>query len=45
MFPLHRDLLMILKFFVVLTCIFFWVRLAYLAVRRAHHIDRPRDYD
>ena len=29
MFPLDHSLLIFLKFFVVTTCIFFWVRLAY----------------
>jgi len=45
MFPLDRNLLMLLKFFVVLTCFVFWVRLVYLAIMRHHRIDRREEYD
>jgi hypothetical protein len=38
MFPLDRNLLLFLKFFVVLTCFFFWIRLIYLAIQRQHRI-------
>lgn len=29
MFPLDPTLLLFVKFFVVFTCVFFWIRLAY----------------
>ena len=45
MFPLDRNVLMFLKFFVVLTCVFFWIRLAYLAIMRRHRIDYRDDPD
>jgi hypothetical protein len=37
--------LLFLKFFVVLTCVFFWIRLIYLAIMRSHRIDRRDDYE
>jgi hypothetical protein len=42
MFPLDRDLLLLIKFFVVLTCVFFWVRLIYLGIKRHHDIHGHR---
>ncbi len=45
MFPIDRDLLMFLKIFVVLTCMFFWIRLVYLAIMRHNRIDRREDYE
>jgi len=44
--PLDPDFLMFLKFFVVLTCVVFWIRLAYHWLfrqyrghnRRRHHV-------
>ncbi len=43
MFPLDRDFLLLVKFFVVLTCIFFWIRLVYISIRRRHNIYRNHD--
>ncbi len=41
MFPLNPDLLLFLKFFVVGTCVFFWIRLAFYGLmgtrRHRHH--------
>ena len=41
MFPLDPDLLMFLKFFIVFTCIFFWIKLGWDALfggyRHHHH--------
>ncbi len=42
MFPLDRDFLLLVKFFVVLTCVFFWIRLIYLALSRRHNINHRR---
>lgn len=39
MFPLDQDLLMLLKFFILFTCIFFWLRLGYKAIMRHHRLD------
>ena len=46
MLPLDPTLLLFLKFFVVFTCIFFWIRLAYNTlmgdyIRRRHYHTRP----
>ena len=39
--PLDPDILLFLKFFVVFTCFFFWIRMAYTWMfRRYHRIDR-----
>ena len=43
--PLDPDLLLYLKFFVVFTCVFFWIRLAYRWAFRQYrgysHRHRP----
>ena len=45
MFPLDAELLLFLKFFVVFTCFFFWVRLGVKALMRNHRIDAHRHRD
>ena len=45
MFPLDRNLLLFIKFFVVITCLFFWIRLIYFAISRRHTIDHTRRRD
>lgn len=43
MFPLGQDLLLFLKFFVLFTCIVFWVRLGFQWLMRHHRLRRERD--
>ena len=50
MFPLDSEWLMFLKLVVVITCIFFWIRLGYRALMRdqwirRHHRHRQYDED
>ena len=40
MLPLDPDFLLFLKFFVVLTCFFFWIRLGYNALMAGHRRRR-----
>ena len=40
MFPLDQDTLLILKGFVLFTCICFWLKLAVDALLRSHGIGR-----
>ena len=40
MLPLDADLLIFVKFFVVLTCVFFWIKLAYDSLMRQYHHRR-----
>jgi len=40
MFPLDPYLLMMLKVFVVFTCIFFWIKLMYDVLMRGHNMRR-----
>ncbi|MCE9615598.1 MAG: hypothetical protein K8T26_15115 [Lentisphaerae bacterium] len=45
MFPLDPDLMMFLKFFILFTCLFFWIKLGYDAAFRSyrsrhHHHER-----
>ncbi len=40
MLPLDPDLLMWLKFFVVFTCIFFWINLGYNILMRKDRMRR-----
>jgi hypothetical protein len=42
MFPLDPFLLFFLKFFVVITCIVFWLRLAMEALMRNHRVHPPK---
>lgn len=42
MFPLSQDFLLILKFFVLFTCIAFWIRLGYQWLMRHHRLRRER---
>ena len=45
MLPIDPELLLFLKFFIVFTCIFFWVRLAYRWLFRSYHGYRhPHDH-
>ena len=43
MLPINSDLLLFIKFFVVFTCVFFWIKLIYdvfrrsLGLRQYHH--------
>ena len=41
MFPLNPELLLYVKFFIFLTCVMFWVKLAYDALMKA---ARPRSH-
>ena len=48
MFPLDSDFLLYVKFFIFLTCVFFWVKLGYDAFRRStrlRHRHRSSDDD
>ena len=45
MLPLDSDVLMFIKFFVVFTCIFFWIKLGYDVLMRHHHIHRRHHRD
>ena len=38
MFPLDDDFLLVLKFFVLFTCFFFWIRLGVRALMRQHNL-------
>jgi hypothetical protein len=40
MLPLNPDLLIWTKFFVVFTCIFFWINLGYKVMMRHHRVRR-----
>ncbi|MDA0323231.1 MAG: hypothetical protein O2923_11030 [Verrucomicrobia bacterium] len=45
MFPLDPGLLMLLKFFVVLTCVCFWIELAWgIFTRASRHSGRHRHH-
>lgn len=43
MFPLDPFLLFFLKFFVVITCMVFWLRLAVRGLMRYHRIHHPKE--
>lgn len=46
MLPLHPDFLLFLKFFVVVTCIFFWIRLGVRWMMRGYyHRHYPRRHE
>jgi hypothetical protein len=40
--PIDPDILLFLKFFVVVTCVFFWIRLGYLWLFRQYLRPRHR---
>jgi len=44
MFPLNPELLLLVKFFMFITCVVFWVKLAYDGVVRSSRLysDRGR---
>ncbi len=42
MFPIDPELLMYLKIFIVFTCIFFWIKLAYDVLMRRHRLREHR---
>ncbi len=44
MLPLDRNLLLFIKVFVVITCVFFWIRLIYLSISKRYNIGSPRNH-
>jgi hypothetical protein len=44
MHPLNPELLFFIKVFIFLTCVIFWVKLAYDAIRKSTRL-RSRDED
>jgi hypothetical protein len=38
MFPLTPDILLLVKYFIFITCICFWVKMAYEAMKRSSHL-------
>jgi hypothetical protein len=45
MLPLDPDLLIFVKFFVVFTCVCFWVRVGMDLLFRHHRVDGRRLYE
>ena len=46
MFPITPDILLLVKYFIFITCICFWVKLAYDGMKRSSHLhSRRHRYD
>ena len=40
MFPVNADFLLLIKFFIFFTCVIFWVKVAYDALKRSARLRR-----